>query len=297
MRRGRRRRRRVRPSAGAEELLESSLLGRGDGEVVGGLDLDPGGGVVAVDAGQGRRPLVGGLVALGRVGGAGDGPELGAGDVVGEGLALGGGPLRGAGLRRGGELVSISVGRGRGGHRRENSRPRRSSGAPCGRWRRRWEGRCASRRRRGRSRSPRSGSSRCRPRRCRRRGGGRTHWAGGCQHTGPALIRHGEEIRAGIPGVARSLTGDRGPVGEEVAVVGAVVVVGSDGEAGEQGAGRRLGRNAGRESHDQRGRGEDGGSEDVHGEEVGESRRREIEVLMQVGDVLLRDEKAAGEKA
>lgn len=51
-----------------------------------------------MDAGDGRRPLVRGLVALGGVGGASDGPELGAVDVVGEGLTLGGGPLGGTRL-------------------------------------------------------------------------------------------------------------------------------------------------------------------------------------------------------
>ena len=51
------------------------------------MDLRPGG-----------LPLVGALVALLGVGGAGDGPELDALDVVGEGLAVGGGPLGSARL-------------------------------------------------------------------------------------------------------------------------------------------------------------------------------------------------------
>lgn len=48
-----------------------------------------------------------------------------------------------------------------------------------------------------------------------------------------------------LAGAAAGLAGDRLPVGEEVAVVGAVVVVGGDGEAGEEGAGGRLGGDAG----------------------------------------------------
>ena len=91
-------RRRRRSLAGAQHLLEGGLLSRADGQAVGGLDLDPGGGVVAVDAGDGGLPLVGAGVALLGVGGAGDGPELGTVDVVGEGLTLGGGPSRRTGL-------------------------------------------------------------------------------------------------------------------------------------------------------------------------------------------------------
>lgn len=89
---------RARRLAGAEHLLEGGLLGGGDGELVGALDLDPGGGVLAVDLRPGGLPLVGALVALLGVGGAGDGPELDALDVVGEGLAVGGGPLGSARL-------------------------------------------------------------------------------------------------------------------------------------------------------------------------------------------------------
>jgi hypothetical protein len=89
---------RRRSLAGTQHLLEGGLLGGADGQAVGGLDLDPGGGVVAVDAGHLRLPLVGAFVALLGVCAGVGGPELGAVNVVGEGLALGAGPGRGAGL-------------------------------------------------------------------------------------------------------------------------------------------------------------------------------------------------------
>lgn len=53
------------------------------------LDADPALGVGAVEAAQGRLPRVRAAVALGLVDVVGDGPELGAGNVVGKGLALG----------------------------------------------------------------------------------------------------------------------------------------------------------------------------------------------------------------
>ncbi len=48
-----------------------------------------------------------------------------------------------------------------------------------------------------------------------------------------------------LPSAAVCLAGDGSPVGEEVAVIGAVVDVGCDGEAGEEGACGGLGRDAG----------------------------------------------------
>lgn len=84
--------------ARAEHVLQRSLLSRANSQVISALDLDPGGSVVAVDAGQRRRPLIGALVALLRVGGAGDGPQLGSVNVVSKGLALRGGPLGGTRL-------------------------------------------------------------------------------------------------------------------------------------------------------------------------------------------------------
>lgn len=89
----------------AEDVLQSLLLSRGDGQAVVALDLDPGLDVGALEAVRGGQVLLGALVALGAVGVLRDGPELGAVEVVGEGLALLGGPVGGAGL---GERVSIS---------------------------------------------------------------------------------------------------------------------------------------------------------------------------------------------
>ena len=84
--------------AGSESLLQSRLLGRGDGEFVGALDLNPGSGVVAVDSIQRGQPLVGCVRALLTVGLGGDGPQLWALNIVGKGLALRASPLRGTGL-------------------------------------------------------------------------------------------------------------------------------------------------------------------------------------------------------
>lgn len=84
--------------ARTKHLLQGVHLSRAGGQLVITLDLDPGGGVVAVDARLRGLPLVGALVALLGVAGAGDGPELAALDVVGEGLAVVGGPLGGTGL-------------------------------------------------------------------------------------------------------------------------------------------------------------------------------------------------------
>lgn len=83
--------------ARAKHLLQSRLLSRADAQAVVALDLDPSGSVVAVDVGLRRLPLIRAAVALVRVGGAGDSPQLRTLDVVGEGLALRGGPLRGTG--------------------------------------------------------------------------------------------------------------------------------------------------------------------------------------------------------
>lgn len=84
--------------AGVKHGGEGSLLSRSDGEGPVGLDLDPSASVGAVEAGDGRLPGVGALVALGLVDGVGDSPQLGAGEVVGEVLALGGGPRSGTRL-------------------------------------------------------------------------------------------------------------------------------------------------------------------------------------------------------
>src|SRR5690606_39702111 len=70
--------------AGGQEFLERGLLGRVDREVVDRLHPDP---LTAVDA-PGvlvlRKPLGGIVVALAAVAAAGDGDELGVGQVVGE---------------------------------------------------------------------------------------------------------------------------------------------------------------------------------------------------------------------
>ena len=79
--------------ARAKHLFEGGLLSGADGELVGALDLNPGGGVLAVNARQRRLPLVGALVALLRVGASSDCPQLGTLDIIGESLTVGGGPL------------------------------------------------------------------------------------------------------------------------------------------------------------------------------------------------------------
>lgn len=82
-----------------QDALQSALLGSRDGQAVVALDLHPGLGVGALEAGRGREVALRALVALGAVGVLRDGPELGAVEVVGEGFALLGGPGGGARLR------------------------------------------------------------------------------------------------------------------------------------------------------------------------------------------------------
>lgn len=60
--------------AATEHIFQGSLLGRADGQAVGALDLDPGAGIGAVEAGQRGLPLVGALVTLALVDLVGDGP-------------------------------------------------------------------------------------------------------------------------------------------------------------------------------------------------------------------------------
>jgi len=50
--------------AGVEHAAKGSVLGLGDGQLPSALDLNPGRGVGAVEAGQRRLPRIRGLVAL-----------------------------------------------------------------------------------------------------------------------------------------------------------------------------------------------------------------------------------------
>lgn len=86
------------PLAPAEDVVESSVLGGRDGQVPVALDLRPRRGVGAVEARQRGQPVLGASVALLLVDVVGDGPELGAANVVGKVLALAGAPACCAGL-------------------------------------------------------------------------------------------------------------------------------------------------------------------------------------------------------
>ncbi len=84
--------------ASVKHVTQGRLLARSDGQLVVALDGDPGLGVGAVEALQGRLPALGAAVALGTVGLFADGVELRVVDVVGKVLALGLGPARGTRL-------------------------------------------------------------------------------------------------------------------------------------------------------------------------------------------------------
>lgn len=84
--------------ASVKHVTQGRLLARSDGQLVVALDGDPGLGVSAVEALQGRLPALGAAVALGTVGLFADGVELRVVDVVGKVLALGLGPARGTRL-------------------------------------------------------------------------------------------------------------------------------------------------------------------------------------------------------
>lgn len=124
-----------RRSTRVEHGSQRVLLSAGDGERPVRLYRNPAAGVGAVEARQRWLPRVRAFVALGLVDLVGDGPELGARQVVGELLALGRGPGIGTGLIQ--RLLVMCFFRNANEYRRFfDSQSRHSSGAPCGQCRR-----------------------------------------------------------------------------------------------------------------------------------------------------------------
>lgn len=149
-------------STRVEHGSQRVLLSASDGQGPVRLYRNPAAGVGAVKARQRWLPRVRALVALGLVDLVGDGPELGARQVVGELLALCRGPGIGTGLIQ--RLLVMCFWRKKKKRKKKrnttecrgffDSQSTHSSGAPCGQCRRRRR-RSSWRRRTGSSTCPR----------------------------------------------------------------------------------------------------------------------------------------------